>query len=76
MSKELFKELDITIDEIRYQNNRLLELCMYALIRDTYIYNHELDTMHKLKFMNAIINNLNDDTYTLRQKLIDIWEGK
>ena len=68
-----FKELEIIINDIRKENNRLLELCMFALIRDTKIYNHELDDVTKLKFMNTIKNNINDDTYTLRKKLIDVW---
>ena len=68
-----FKELEIIINNIRKENNRLLELCMFALIRDTKIYNHELDDVTKLKFMNTIKNNINDDTYTLRKKLIDVW---
>ena len=75
MSKELFKELDLTIAEIRKENTRLLELCMYGLIRDTKIYNREIDDVTKLKFMSTIKNNLTDDTYTLRKKLINIWKS-
>ena len=71
-----YKELEIIVDSIRKENNRLLELCMYALIRDTKIYNHELDDVTKLKLINTIKNNLNDDTYTLRKKLIDVWSDK
>lgn len=51
-------------------NNRLLEICIYALIRDTPIYKHELDTLTKLKFMDIIMKNLNDDTGTLKDKLL------
>lgn len=62
------------VEELISVNNRLLELCMYALIRDTKMYNHELCHLIKLKFMNIILHNLNDDTYTLRNKLIEAWE--
>ncbi len=55
-------------------NNRLLEICIYALIRNTKLYNHELDTLTKLEFMDIILNNLNDDTCTLRNKLLSKWE--
>ena len=55
-------------------NNRLLEICIYALIKNTKLYNHELDTLTKLEFMDIILNNLNDDTCTLRNKLLLKWE--
>ena len=55
-------------------NNRLLEICIYALIRNTKLYNNELDTLTKLEFMDIILNNLNDDTCTLRNKLLSKWE--
>ena len=48
---------------------------MYALIRDTKIYNHELDDVCKCKFMAVILTNLNDDTFTLRKKLLETWEN-
>lgn len=55
-------------------NNRLLEICIYSLIRNTKLYNHELDTLTKLEFMDIILKNLNDDTRTLRNKLLSKWE--
>lgn len=55
-------------------NNRLLEICIYALIRNTKLYNHELATLTKLEFMDIILNNLSDDTCTLRNKLLLKWE--
>ena len=61
---------------LRQENNRLLELCMYSLIRDTKIYNHELDDITKEKFIDTIKYNLSDDSYTLRKKIIDIWKEK
>lgn len=63
------------VEKLVFIKNRLLELCMYALIRDTKIYNHELCDLTKLEFMNIILHNLKDDTYTLRKKLIEAWES-
>lgn len=63
------------VEELINIKNRLLELCMYALIRDTKIYNHELDDVHKCKFMTVILTNLNDDTFTLRKKLLETCEN-
>ena len=71
-----FKDLEATVDDLRKQYNKLLELCMYALIRDTKIYYHELDSVTKLQFMSIIRNNLNSDTYTLRNYIIATWNGK
>lgn len=71
-----FKDLENNIDDLRKQYNRLLELCMYALIRDTKIYNHELDDIHKLTFMEIIRKNMNDDSFTLRKKIIELWENE
>lgn len=62
------------VEDLIYIKNRLLELCMYSLIRDTKIYNHELDDVRKCKFMAVILTNLNDDTFTLRRKLLKTWE--
>lgn len=70
-----FNDLEYTVEELKKQYNRLLELCMYVLISSTKIYNHELDTIHQLKFMSIIRENLNDDTSTLRKKIINYWEN-
>ena len=64
----------IEVEKIIGLNNRLLELCIYALIRDTEIYNHELATPTKLKFMDIIMENLGDDTETLQEKLLMEWD--
>ncbi len=61
-------------EDLRKENTRLLELCMYALIRDTKIYNHELDYVTRLKLMDIVKNNLTEDTYTLRKRLISFWK--
>lgn len=61
------------VEDLIQIKNRLLELCMYALIRDTEIYNHEIDDVYKCKFMAVILTNLNDDTFTLRKKLLASW---
>lgn len=63
------------VEDLIQIKNRLLELCMYSLIRDTEIYNHEIDDVHKCKFMAVILTNLNDDTFTLRKKLLETWEN-
>ena len=63
----------IEVEKLIALNNRLLELCIYALIRDTPIYKHELETLTKLKFMDIIMKNLNDDTGTLKDKLLYQW---
>lgn len=56
------------------ENNRLLELCMYALISSTKIYELELANDTKQSFISIIKNNLDDDTYTLREKIKDCWK--
>ena len=61
------------VEKLIVLNNRLLEICIYALIRETPIYKHELDTLTKLKFMDIIMKNLNDDTGTLKDKLLYQW---
>lgn len=64
----------VEVEKLIALNNRLLEICIYALIRDTKIYNHELDTLTKLSFMDIIMKNLNDDTETLKYKLLQEWD--
>ena len=62
------------VEKLIYTNKRLLELCVYALIMDTPIYKHELETLTKLKFMDIIMKNLDDDTETLQEKLLMEWD--
>ena len=62
------------VQKLIYTNKRLLELCVYALIRDTPIYTYELETLTKLEFMDIIMENLDDDTATLREKLLMQWD--
>lgn len=71
-----FRDLEQNADNLRKQYNRLLELCMYSLIRDTEIYKHELDDVTKLSFMEIIRTNMDDDTYTLRKKLLQKWKNE
>lgn len=71
-----FRDLEHNVDNLRKQYNRLLELCMYSLIRDTEIYKHELDDVTKLSFMEIIRTNMDDDTYTLRKKLLQKWKNE
>lgn len=63
----------VEVEKLIALNNRLLEICIYALIRETPIYKHELDTLTKLKFMDIIMKNLNDNTGTLQDKLLYQW---
>lgn len=66
----------VEVESLIALNNRLLEICVYALIKDTEIYNHELDTLTKLNFMDIIMKNLNDDTETLKNKLLQKWKDE
>lgn len=61
--------------QLKEQNERLLELCMYALISSTKIYNHKLANDTKKSFINIIKNNLNYDTYILKNKLLEAWRS-
>lgn len=61
--------------KLKEQNERLLELCMYALIASTKIYNHELANDTKKLFIDIIKNNLNYDTYILKNKLLEAWRS-
>ena len=54
------------------EQERLLELCMFALLPKE-IYCHELDNTTKNNFINIIRNNLNDDTHTLKRKIKECW---
>ena len=80
--KRIPKVIDKTYDELQQenqqlkeQNERLLELCMYALISSTKIYNHKLANDTKKSFINIIKNNLNYDTYILKNKLLEAWRS-
>lgn len=46
-----YQEIENILEEIRHENNQLLELCMFALIRDTKIYNKYLSNT-PVGFMN------------------------
>lgn len=52
--------------------DKLEEKLMYALSPTT----HELAEDTKNDFKNIIRENLKEDTYTIRKKLKDYWEGK
>lgn len=77
------KEIDETItktsknliEEILQENNRLLELCMFALLPKK-IYNHELSNSTKEAFKNIITQNINEDTHTIRNEIVRYWNGK
>ena len=56
-------------NEIEKENDRLLELCMFALLPKR-IYNHELADKTKEAFKNIIKKNINEDTYTIRNEIV------
>lgn len=60
---------------IEKENDRLLELCMFALLPKR-IYNHELADKTKEAFKNIIKKNINEDTYTIRNEIVRYWDGK
>ena len=64
------------IAALETENERLLELCMYALISSTKIYNHELSINTKQAFKNIIKENLNEDTYSIRERIKKYWKGE
>lgn len=65
----------IDIDKLEKENDRLLELCMFALLPKR-IYNHELATKTKEAFKNIIKQNINEDTHTIRNEIVRYWDGK
>lgn len=68
------EELQQENQQLKKQNERILELCMYALISPTKIYNHELANNTKDAFINIIRNNLDKDTFSIREKIKKFWE--
>lgn len=61
--------------ELGSENERLLELCMFALLPKR-IYEHELADKTKEAFKNIIKQNINEDTHTIRNKIVRYWDGK
>ena len=57
-------------DEIRYID-KLEDKLMYALSPTT----HELAVTTKRGFKDIIRANIDEDTYTIKQKLKDYWKG-
>lgn len=60
---------------IEKENDRLLELCMFALLPKR-IYEHELADKTKEAFKNIIKQNINEDTHTIRNEIVRYWDGK
>lgn len=54
---------------------RIIELLVYALIKNTKIYNHELakDTLETMK--NIVYYNQKETTDELTNRLLDYWEN-
>lgn len=70
-----------TINDLRYENRelndknkRLTDLLIYALLPKK-IYDHELDINTMDKFRKIISSSLQDDTFTIKQKLVDCWNN-
>lgn len=57
-------------DEISYIN-KLEDKLMYVLSPT----NHELSVVTKRNFKDIIRNNIDEDTYTIKEKLKDYWKG-
>ena len=53
---------------------RLTELLIYALLPKN-IYNHELDMNTFKKTEDIVLNNLQYDTHTIREKIVDCWNN-
>lgn len=62
-------------DIVRKENERLLELLMFALLPKK-IYCHELANNTKIAFKNIIKENIDEDTSTIRNEIVKYWEGK
>lgn len=57
------------------ETERLLELLVYSLLKNTKVYNHELAT-NTLKIMKIIIEqNLYKTTDELTELLLDYWDN-
>lgn len=69
-----YKKFWYYITNLQQENKRLYELCMYALISSTKIYNHELAINTKQSFIKIIKENLQEDTFTIRDKIKKYWE--
>lgn len=70
----MIKYNDILNKQLSEDYDKLLELCMYALLPKR-IYNHELDECNKRKFKKIIQENLDKDTWTIRKEIEKCWDG-
>ena len=71
------KEIDIIYPKdivVLDSKNREIDLLIYALLPKK-IYDHELDMNTMDKFREVVSSNLQDDTHTIRQKLIGCWNN-
>lgn len=71
--EEYISILELENAELKKENKRLYELCMYSLISTTKIYNHELANDTKQAFIKIIRDNLEEDSNTIRSKIKDYW---
>lgn len=61
--------------EFKSENERLLELCMFALLPKR-IYKHELADKTKEAFKDIIKQNINEDTHTIKNEIVRYWDNK
>ncbi len=71
---ETIHDLRYENDELSNANKRLTDLLIYALLPKR-IYNHELDMNTMSKFIDIVSNNLQYDTHTIREKLVECWDS-
>lgn len=71
----IIQKQQVAIDILQNKNERLLELCMFALLPKK-IYEHELADKTKEAFKNIIKQNINEDTHTIRNEIVRYWDDK
>lgn len=71
----IIQKQQVAIDILQNKNERLLELCMFALLPKR-IYEHELADKTKEAFKDIIKQNINKDTHTIRCEIERYWDAK
>lgn len=71
---ETIHDLRYENGELNIENKRLTDLLIYALLPKR-IYDHELSIDTIDKFREIVSNNLNDDTCTIKNKLVECWNN-
>ena len=65
-------EIKFTIENVE----RMLELLVYSLVKNTEIYKHELATKTLQDMEIIIYDHLNESTDMLTERLLDYWHNK